>query len=200
MSTSEKLKQLKPHKPKGQVFISLSERFNNFASRIQSNPAVRAHLINLQNGHCLGCDQKLSEVTGHIHHISYERVCKTDANYKNIPPCGDCLEIEKCVSKLCILCSHCHDSVHHIDTDESEISTSEQDKPSLVELRSTLYPNLMNRWTPQEDARLVKLWREGHSLTKIGVALGRSVRSLSLRLIKNGVVENAKEVKSKIRK
>ena len=200
MSITEKLERLKPTKSKQQVFNSLSERFSNFASRIQNNPAVRAQLRSLQNDHCFGCDLKLSEVAGHIHHISYERVCKTDTSYKDIPPCGDCTESNKCISKLCLLCSHCHDSVHHNGVAEQASSATELSEPSLKELRSTLYPNLMNRWTPQEDARLVSLWGEGHSLSKIGIALGRSARSLSLRLINKGVVQNQKEAKKRSKK
>jgi ATP-dependent DNA helicase PIF1 len=60
-------------------------------------------------------------------------------------------------------------------------------KPWSLEEARRSNPRAYERWTPEEDAQLERLHREGNAPKKIAAALGRRPSAIRSRLVKLGL-------------
>lgn len=115
-----------------QALLGTSEKWLNFARRIQHNPDMKNYLNAIQRGACPVCALGL-EGNLTIHHVSYMNRClheesiliPTPTNGRphrttKAPPCGGCSNIAKCASYLSLVHSRCHVAIHTLENQMKE--------------------------------------------------------------------------------
>lgn len=110
-----------------QSILGDTEKWFNFARRVQHNPEMKSFLHSFQKGACPACALGLEgELT--VHHVSYMNRClhndpilipnptKSRPNRTTkAPPCKGCSNISKCASYLSLVHSRCHIAIHTLE-------------------------------------------------------------------------------------